>query len=96
MCGVQKKERHYNIIAQDIMPTYVLGEAVLRSVENNDPDVTGLTVAWNSWIERAGQVIGDSKSLNNLDITIRSNDLKAIWLEICFNIYDAIVPLSIW
>ena len=63
------------------MPAYVLGEAVLRSVENNDPDVTGLTVAWNSWIERAGQVIGDSKSLNNLDITIRSNDLKAIWLE---------------
>lgn len=81
VCGVQKKERHNNIIAQDIMPAYVLGEAVLRSVENNDPDVTGLTVAWNSWIERAGQVIGDSKSLNNLDITIRSNDLKEIWLE---------------
>ena len=43
-----------------------LNEEILLQVANNDPDVSGLTITSNNWIEGSGSLIGDSKFLQKI------------------------------
>lgn len=57
-----------------------LDEYNLGMVEHNDPSVAGLIVREINWIKQAGRVIGDGKSLRNLQITIISGESDGTWL----------------
>ena len=55
----------------------------LRRLECNDPGIVGLTITPESWIKGAGQVLGENKSLQKLDIEADDSE-DGIWLEEVF------------
>ena len=57
-----------------------LNEAKLQCMEHDTEQYLRLVVSKDCWIERAGQVIGDSKSLRYLDIEIPCGDTDGAWL----------------
>ena len=59
---------------------FQLNEAKLRCMENDTEQYLHLVVSKDCWIERAGQVIGNSKSLRYQEIEIRCCDKEGTWL----------------
>lgn len=57
-----------------------LNEEKLQCMESDNEQYLHLVVSKDCWIQRAGQVIGDSKSLCYLDIEICSGDKEGAWL----------------
>jgi hypothetical protein len=45
-----------------------LDEAILLRLERNDPDVDSLLVDGSYWTDRAGSVIGDSKTMRVINV----------------------------
>ena len=58
-----------------------LNESALGLVENNDPSVSGLIISKSNWIKRAGQAIGDSKSLRLLKTKVLLSRKKKIHIK---------------
>ena len=50
-----------------------LDEAILLRIGLNDPDVEALLVDGSYWSDRAGSVIGDSKTLKSIMIHLHTN-----------------------
>jgi hypothetical protein len=59
---------------------YELRATTLRSLQQNDPDVTALMIDEYSWINRAGPAIQNSNFLRQLQITIISGEKEGGWL----------------